>query len=195
MEPFDSKGRWVSLSASTDLIREGLSILSEVEAPYRRKVANAFDPDRILTFKAVIEAPTEFDTGLPSLDPEDLINVAIDLTRPRPTDPEAELAWMLARLLDQRLTVACPTWPGHRARIQDDIEHLFRSSSWSEAINSRIRVAQHVLEHLGGNFLALLALVHNATPFRGGKRKGKTPLSILGIETPQGTWLDWVRPK
>lgn len=53
--------------------------------------------------------------------------------------------------------------------------------------------SQHVRMHLSGKFLALLALVHNAAPFRGGKRRRKTPLSILGTSTPPGTWMDWVR--
>lgn len=194
VDPFDAKGRWLTLEASRDLILRGLAILQKVEAPYRRKVANAFDPDRILTYKAIVEAPSVFDEGLSKFEPEELIDIAVDAARPRPTDPEAEMAWMLARLLDRRLAEAHPTWPEHRARIQDEVEHLFRSSSWSEAINSRIRVAQQVLKHLGGGYLSLLALVHNTTPFRGGKRRGKTPFEILGIQVPPGDWKDWVRP-
>lgn len=195
IDPFDADGRWVSVAASMDLIQQGLRILAEVEAPCRKKVANAFDPDRILTFKAVIEAPLEFDEALPDLESEDLIEIAMSSTRSRPTDPHGETAWLLSRLLDERLQATCPTWSEHRHRIQDEIEHLFRSSSWSEAINSRVRVAQQVLKHLGDDFLALLALAHNATPFRGGKRKGKTPFELLGIKMPPGTWIDWVRPE
>lgn len=50
-------------------------------------------------------------------------------------------------------------------------------------------------KHLNGKLLALFALVHNATPFRDGKRRGKTPLSILGISTASGTWMDWVHAR
>ena len=122
----------------------------------------------------------------------ELIQVAVEAMRPCPSEPMAAIAWELAQLLDQKLTSECPSWPEHRARIQEEIEQPFRSSSWAECVNRRLRVAQQVLKHLVSNLLALMALAHNATPFTGGKRRGKTPLQILGIETPPGSWRDWL---
>lgn len=195
LAPFDERGRWISYEDGQNLIEQANTILQKAEAPYRKKVARTFDPNRILAFKAIIEAPSVFEPGLCEFEPEELIDLAVVLTRPQPTEPMAQFDRSLALLLDQKLSADYPTWPDHRARIQDETQHIFRSSSYSEAINSRLRVAQHVRKHLSGKFLALLALVHNATPFRGGKRRGKTPLSILGVQTPPGSWMDWVRPK
>jgi hypothetical protein len=195
ISPFDERGRWISYGDAQELIEQANTILQKAEAPYRAKVARTFDPNRILAFKAIIEAPSAFEPGLCEFEPEELIDLVVALTRPQPTEPKAEIDRCLAVLLDQKLAAAYPTWPDHRARIQDEVQHIFRSSSYSEAINSRLRVAQHVRKHLSGKFLALLALVHNATPFRGGKRRGRTPLSILEIATPPGSWMDWVRPK
>lgn len=195
IEPFDGEGKWLSFAKSAEMIREGIAILRDVEAPHRKRVANAFNPDRILTFKAIIEAPVDFDGSLPScLSVEDYIGVAIAAKRPSPAEPLAAVRWGILRALDGALARECPTWTRHRVRIQDAVENLFRGSSWAESINSRIRVDQQVLKHLGNKFLALLALAHNATPFRGGKRRGRSPLEILGISLPAPTWLDCVLP-
>jgi len=192
MNLFDEGGHWVPFSESCELIEKGLAILRRVEAPHRRKVARAYEPDRILNFKAVIEVPLETAENLPEMEIGELIQVAAVAIRPCPPEPKTAIAWNLARVMDQKLTTECPSWPGHRARIQEEIGQPFRSSSWAECINSRLRVAQQVLKHLGPNLLALLALAHNATPFTGGKRRGKTPLQILGIGTPPGSWRDWL---
>ncbi len=195
LDPFDHEGNWLSCERSAEMIREGLAILQEVEAPHRRKIAHGFEPDRILTFKAIIEAPIECDQDLPSyLSTEDLIEVALAAKRPCPTEPLAAVRWGVLQALDRALARECPSWTEHRARTQDAVENLFRGSSWAESINSRIRVDQQVLKHLGNEFLALLALAHNATPFRGGKRRGKSPLEILGIALPAATWMDCELP-
>ncbi len=195
IEPFDAEGKWLSYEKSAEMIGEGLAILREVEAPHRKRVARAFDPDRILTFKAIIEAPIDCEEDLPScLSVEDFIDVAMMAKRPCPTESLAAVRWGILRTLDAALEREHPAWPQHRARIQDAVENLFRGSSWAESINSRIRVDQQVLKHLGNKFLALLALAHNATPFRGGKRRGKSPLQILEIPLPAESWIDCVLP-
>ncbi len=193
LDPFDRQGRWLSFAVSAEMIREGFAILQEVEAPHRKKIANAFNPDRMLTFKAVIEVQIECaEDRPPCLSIEELIETAWAATRACPSDPMAAVGWGIAQALDRALARECPSWLGHRARIQDSLKNLFRGSSWAESINSRIRVDQQVLKHLGNKFLALLALAHNATPFRGGKRRGKSPLEILGIALPSESWIDCV---
>lgn len=193
--PFDNQGHWLSAGVSQGLIEDAMGILQKLEAPYRRKVANAFDPARILTFKVLLESSLLVSPTQSVLSPEARIDLVANLARPRPAEPIAELPWMLSRVVEQKIAADFSSWPQERERIQDRLEHLFRGSSWSESFNSIVRVAQQVKKHLGENFLWLLALAHNATPFRGGKRRGKSPLEILGITTPPGTWLDWVRPQ
>lgn len=190
---FDERGRWLSYARSAERIQQGLSLLDAVEAPRRKSVARACDPVRLLNFKAVLEAALECDESLGGLSAEDVIEVAQATTGPCPSEPLAALRWTLLQTLDRRLAAQCPTWPLQRQRILDELVLPFRSSSWVESVNSRLRVDQQVLKHLHG-VLALWALWHNATPFRGGKRQGKSPLEILGIPMPSGTWLDWVDP-
>lgn len=195
LDPFDGQGRWLSFAASAEMISEGLAILQDIEAPHRKKIANAFNSDRMLTFKAVIEVQIECAEDRPScLSMEELIETAWTATRPCPSDPMAAVRWGVAQALDRALARECPSWLAHRARIQDALQNLFRGSSWAESINSRIRVDQQVVRHLGNKFLALLALAHNATPFRGGKRRGNSPLEILGIALPAESWIDCVLP-
>lgn len=122
------------------------------------------------------------------------IETAWAATRPCPSDPMAAVRWGVAQALDRALAREGPSWLAHRARIQDARRNLFRGSSWAESIHSRIRVDQQVVRHLGHEFLALLALAHNATPFRGDKRRGKSPLEIPGIALPSKSWIDCVPP-
>jgi hypothetical protein len=39
-------------------------------------------------------------------------------------------------------------------------------------------------------YLWLSALKWNVTPFEGGKRKGKSPVELLGVKTESSDWLD-----
>ncbi|MGI5837975.1 MAG: hypothetical protein ACOX87_15985, partial [Chloroflexota bacterium] len=41
-------------------------------------------------------------------------------------------------------------------------------------------------------FLPLFVLYRNAHVFERGKRAGKSPFQLAGVETPEGDWLDWL---
>lgn len=189
---FDSQGMWLSYEKSTEMIRGGLAILQKIEAPYRKKVARAFNPERMLNFKAVLEAHLEFAEDLCTpLTLEEMIEVVAATMAPCPSEPLAAVHWGILQTLDRNLAKEFPSWPAHRAIIIDTLELPFRSSSWVESINSRLRVDQQVLKKMRG-ILPLWTLAHNASPFRWGKRKGKSPFEILGMPVPPGSWLDWV---
>jgi hypothetical protein len=72
------------------------------------------------------------------------------------------------------------------------LNHVFRSSSPVEAINSHLRLYQQVKKNLSKDFLALLTLYWNMHQFSGGKRKHKSPFQILGIQGPKENWLDFL---
>lgn len=61
---------------------------------------------------------------------------------------------------------------------------IHRSSSAVECVNGRLRLFQQTRHHLANDFFYLLALHHNITPFRGGKRAGRSPADILGVKLP-----------
>lgn len=63
-------------------------------------------------------------------------------------------------------------------------DRVHRSSSAVECVNGRLRLFQRTRHHLGKDFFFLLALYHNITPFRGGKRAGQSPADILGVRLP-----------
>ncbi len=65
-----------------------------------------------------------------------------------------------------------------------------RASSLVESFNSQIRIYQQVKKGLHKNFLYLVALKWNLTPFEGGKRKGKSPCQIMGVPLKSDHWLD-----
>ena len=81
------------------------------------------------------------------------------------------------------------------AAVTTALDQTFRASSLVEAFNSHVRVCQQVKKNFGQDFLALLMLHWNMTPFEQGKRKGTSPFQILGLQGPHETWLDCLRAK
>jgi len=67
---------------------------------------------------------------------------------------------------------------------------LMRGSSCVEAVNSFLRTDQTVKKHLDQDYLDLLRWFYNMRPFSTGKRKGCSPLHLLGVQVPYRSWLD-----
>lgn len=64
-----------------------------------------------------------------------------------------------------------------------------RASSLVECFNSILRPIQQVKKHVTQEFLWLKALHHNMKSFKQGKRKGKTPFQLLGIDFGKQDWI------
>jgi hypothetical protein len=69
-------------------------------------------------------------------------------------------------------------------------EPLMRGSSCVEAVNSFLRVDQTVKKHIDQEYLDLLRWFYNTRPFWTGKRKGRSPLDLLGVAVPHRSWLE-----
>ena len=74
--------------------------------------------------------------------------------------------------------------------VTKGLSEMYRASSLVESYNSQIRIGQQVKKGVSEKHLWLSALKWNVTPFEGGKRKGKSPLELLGIEIESKDWLD-----
>ena len=96
-------------------------------------------------------------------------------------EPQLGLRTVALQLLVARLG-------GDSARALETLfcafDAVHRSSSAVECVNGRLRLFQRTRHHLGKDFFYLLALHHNITPFRGGKRAGRSPADILGVRLP-----------
>jgi hypothetical protein len=68
-----------------------------------------------------------------------------------------------------------------------------RASSLSETVNSLLRRLQQIKRHPSQEFLYLAALKHNMTSFNQGKREGKSPFDILGVDLGVKDWLSLLR--
>jgi hypothetical protein len=67
--------------------------------------------------------------------------------------------------------------------------HPKRASSLVECYNSILRPIQQVKKHVTQEFLWLKALHHNMKSFRQGRRKGKSPFELLGIDFGKQDWI------
>ena len=64
-----------------------------------------------------------------------------------------------------------------------------RSSSLVECYNSILRPIQQVKKQVTQEFLWLKALHHNMKTFKQGRRKGKSPFQLLGVDFGNQDWI------
>jgi transposase-like protein len=67
--------------------------------------------------------------------------------------------------------------------------HPKRASSLVECYNSILRPIQQVKKQVTQEFLWLKALHHNMKSFKQGRRKGKSPFQILGVDSGKQDWI------
>ena len=88
----------------------------------------------------------------------------------------------LARGLERRLRRACPSLDEVAVALWRELRTPRRSSSGVESLNSRLRVLQMAHRNVSDEMLDLAALAWNLTPRISGKRKGRSPYELLGID-------------
>lgn len=83
-------------------------------------------------------------------------------------------------------------YSGARKRVAAVLGSILRGSSLVECVNSLLRPYAELRKSLGQPFLDLFTLYRNAHVFKRGKRAGHSPFQLAGIQTPEGTWTDWL---
>ena len=83
-------------------------------------------------------------------------------------------------------------YPASRRRVAQLLDGTMRGSSLAETVNSLLRPYAQIMRGLGERFLPLFQLYRNAHVFARGKRAGRSPFQLAGIDTPEGNWLDWL---
>ncbi len=88
---------------------------------------------------------------------------------------------------------AAATSPADRVEIEviRAFDLAIRSSSYVECVNGRIRLLQVSRKRVSEDFLYLVAVHHNMTPFgRGSVRKGHSPAELAGVKLPSNDWIE-----
>jgi hypothetical protein len=82
----------------------------------------------------------------------------------------------------------CPQW--QEAYMQGDelLRQAVRASSAVEGVNSVVRMHQGRHRHVSQGMLDLKRLYWNCRAFREGKRKGRSPYALLGLQLPISDW-------
>jgi hypothetical protein len=75
------------------------------------------------------------------------------------------------------------------SEVKRILYHLRRASSLVECYNSILRPIQQVKRYVSQEFLWLKALHHNMKGFKQGRRKGKSPFQLLGIDFGKQDWI------
>jgi hypothetical protein len=82
----------------------------------------------------------------------------------------------------------CPQWQSAYGRVDELLRHAVRASSAVECVNSVVRMHQGRHRHVSQGLLDLKRLYWNCRVFRDGKRKGKSPYDLLGVNLPSSNW-------
>jgi len=175
------------LRAATELMRE----LAVEEA---RKLADYLDgaASRLLGYVEYLALPMAElakelgEQGVRLLSRQWLLERA---PRRRGLEPDARTL-LQGRLLC--LLIFGPGYPEAQGRVRQALEGVMRGSSLAECLNSLLRPYAFLMRGLGERFLPLFALYRNSHVFARGKRRGRSPFQLAGIQTPQGDWLDWL---
>ena len=88
--------------------------------------------------------------------------------------------------LRERLQQECENLDAVMERVARHARWVPRSSSAVESLNSQLRVLQMVHRTVSNELLWLHALAWNLTPRREGRRKGRSPYEMLGVDIGQG---------
>jgi hypothetical protein len=103
----------------------------------------------------------------------------------------ATRAWALARTV--QLSKSCPDWPEQAGRVRATLRGVWRASSLVECVNSVARMQQARHRKMTQGLLDLKRLYWNLRRFRTGRRKGRSPYGMLGLELPEMSFGEFLR--
>ena len=92
---------------------------------------------------------------------------------------------VIEQVLCERL---CPQWQSVYRCVDALLRDAVRASSAVECVNSVVRMHQGRHRHVSQGLLDLKRLYWNCRVFREGKRKGKSPYALLGLNLPSSNW-------
>ena len=82
----------------------------------------------------------------------------------------------------------CPDWREGYMKVDELLRQAVRASSAVEGVNSVVRMHQGRHRHVSQGMLDLKRLYWNCRVFRDGKRKGRCPYALLGLQVPIAEW-------
>ena len=100
-------------------------------------------------------------------------------------DPLLQSCILVQQVLCERLGVK---WRESYRQVVGVIRQVVRASSLVECMNSVIRMHQARHRQVSQPMLDLKRLYWNCRPFREGRRRGRSPYSILGLPTSPANW-------
>jgi hypothetical protein len=100
-------------------------------------------------------------------------------------------AWASVRTV--QLTKACSDWRVEARRVRAVVRGVWRASSLVECVNSVARMQQARHRTMTQGLLDLKRLYWNLHRFRVGRRKGRTPYGLLGLELPDLSFWEFLK--
>jgi hypothetical protein len=86
-----------------------------------------------------------------------------------------------------------PDWQKWYGEIAGTLRATVRASSAVECVNSVLRMHQSRHRNLGQGMLDLKRLYWNTRPFRKGRRRGRCPYQMLGLDLPSYDFMALIR--
>jgi hypothetical protein len=192
IELCDPVGRWMTPEDRQQRLTQAMTRLEELGLARRRRVAGYWRNPKLLTFAREVQKRLDALQIPPGpLAPREIIDAAVaawalarGLLRPRGALTASLRAFAASR--------AHPDFPALGERVASILDDTLRASSAIECLNSLWRVYQQVKKTFGTDFAYLVALHHNMHRFEEGRRRGRTPFELLGIDPGTDDWLSLI---
>ncbi len=107
--------------------------------------------------------------------------------------PQAAALRGLVLVRSVQLAKTDPDWPTKAQQVRQALRRAWRASSLVEGINSVARMHQARHRKMTQGLLDLKRLYWNLRRLRTGRRRGKTPYEMLGLQVPTAHWWDLLK--
>lgn len=154
--------------------------------PRWKKVVNALRDPYLLEFMNIShEAITNIDVNVETpLDREFILATLTQLWEQQNKRRYRGKDVIIPETVEKHLRSCCANLDDIQYELFNILESIPRASSAVECINSIIGFFRYNKKRFNDDFINLVSVVHNISPFLDGKRKGQSPADIENIKLP-----------
>jgi hypothetical protein len=181
-----SDGAFNSPANARELLQFARAWIHEHLPDAWHRAKNALKDDALLTFLKELEAalPT-IPVDTPSHQDRQFVLVTLArLWENQSSRRQRGKPVSIPAHVEQDLQNRCGNLAAVKQRLFAVLDQLHRASSGVECINSRVGFYRYSKRRFSGDFANLIAIRHNLTPFKEGKRAKQCPARILGATLP-----------
>ena len=159
--------------------------IAQIKPSWKKVISALLDPNLLVFINEVRRAIDALEVRMADpLDKERVLAVLTLLWEEQATRRWRGKPVRIPKTVYDDLKKSCPELDAVSRELFKILEETGKSSSAVECVNSRFGFYRYSKKRFDSDYANLISVVHNLTPFRDGKRKGRTPAEIEEIKLP-----------